>query len=293
MKFSQFGTFIISIMLPITGFLIFMMFKAGLSDSTPLIILGSVILILIVSMLFFYQLTIYIDNEYVSFKLGIGLFGKKYKIDSIKSCKSVRNPIWYGAGIKILPNGMLYNVSGLSAVELSFKNKKGIVRIGTDKPDEVADYINKKLVNAQIESFVPEYTSNSRLRLFWILTALIILLPIAFIFYSIQEPNITLTEKTIHISGIYGQNISIDNISEIDTITDIPAIELRTNGFALGKTCKGNFKLKGIRSAKLFVICGYSPYIQIKMKDNQMFYINSISKQKTIELFEKIGELKK
>jgi len=293
MKFSQFGTFTVSLLFPITAALIIMLINVGLSDLMPAAILGSVIIFLIFCLLFFYQITIYIDNEYVSFKMGIGIFGKKYKIDSLKGCKAVRNPIWYGAGIKILPNGILYNVSGLSAIELSFKNKKGIVRIGTDKPNEIAEIINKKLVNAHVESFVTENTSSIRITLFWTLTALIILSPIAFIFYGIQEPNIALSGKTVSISGIYGQKISVDSISEIDTITNIPAVELRTNGLEFGKTYKGYFKLKGVGKAKLFVYCGYSPYIQIITLGGQSIYINTKNRQKTIELFRKMGEFKK
>ena len=101
------------------------------------------------ALLFFYKLTICIDSKKVSFQLGVGWFGRSYPLSEIKSCKPVRNSIFYGIGIRLIPGGWLYNVSGFKAIELKFHNRRKVVRIGTDKPEEVADLVESAIKNVQ------------------------------------------------------------------------------------------------------------------------------------------------
>lgn len=284
MKFSQFGTFSVVSLFSIISLLIILFFRYGFSFSIfPL----GLILILIVCLLYFYKLTIYIDDNYLSFKLGIGLFGRKYKISNIKSCQIVKNPIWYGIGIRILPNGMLYNVSGLSAIELKFKNKKDIVRIGTNKPDQIVDYLSKKLDNSPVEFPKPWEKSNSRFPYGWLIVLFFLILVGRELFYAKQAPEITIQNKTISISGIYGQKIPIDDIAQIDLEMHIPSFE-RTNGIEFGLTFKGNFEVSSIGNAKMFIEFGSPPYIKLRTFDNSFIFLNFKDQQKTIAIFEKL-----
>jgi hypothetical protein len=142
-KYIQVGTFSVIVIIPFFILTLYMIFSAGFKDLVQVSILGIVAIILFICLLIFYKLTISIDNTYFSFKLVIGLIGKKYLISDIQSCKSVRNNPLFGIGIRKIPKGWLYNVSGLNAVELIFKNKKSKVRIGTNKPDEIVRTIDK------------------------------------------------------------------------------------------------------------------------------------------------------
>src|ERR1035437_3834138 len=143
MKTSQTGWLIIGIISPLTFFLIFQLFKEGMTDTSGTIILGSVIVIMIACLLIFYKLSISIDSNELKFWFGFGLVSKKYNLDQIKGCKPVRNSPLYGWGIRMIPNGWLYNVSGLKAIELSFKQSSKKIRIGTNQPEEIAAYINQ------------------------------------------------------------------------------------------------------------------------------------------------------
>ena len=144
-KFTQFGTFTVVIFLPL--FLLYTgLFKSLFSNSPDLHIFLA--LTFLICLLNFYKLTIIVDNVKVSFRLGIGLIRKSYKIENISSCKPVTNSIIYGIGIRRLENGWLYNVSGLKAIELSFKDRFSTVRIGTDRPDEISDYITRLINHA-------------------------------------------------------------------------------------------------------------------------------------------------
>ena len=62
------------------------------------------------------------------------------------SCTPVTNSIFDGIGIHKLSNGWIYNVSGLKSIELSFKDRFSTIRIGTNRPDEISDYITR-LIN--------------------------------------------------------------------------------------------------------------------------------------------------
>jgi hypothetical protein len=73
----------------------------------------------------------------------------------------------------------------------------------------------------------------------------------------------------------------------------MPGIEMKTNGFALGKVCKGNFRLTNIGSAILFINYNVSPFVQVALKNGQVIYFNLIDRQSTIDIFDKIKSKKK
>ena len=89
-------------------------------------------------------LTVEVDDVSVRLKFGIGLVRKNFRLDEIASCRPVRNQWWWGWGIRLIPGGWLYNVSGLDAVELGLRNGKTF-RIGTDEPKVLSDFIRLKL----------------------------------------------------------------------------------------------------------------------------------------------------
>ncbi|MCT4590901.1 MAG: hypothetical protein N4A71_23960 [Carboxylicivirga sp.] len=101
-------------------------------------------LVSLLILLLFYKLTVEVSDKHVSFYMGIGLIRRTFALKDIIHCK----PISYmplGWGIRFRPGAILYNVSGTKAIELKLKNKRWNVWIGTDVPDELADYINSKL----------------------------------------------------------------------------------------------------------------------------------------------------
>ena len=96
--------------------------------------------------LIFYGMTTVIDKDHIILSFGIGLIRKKIKIERVKNVRAVRNPWYYGYGIRLIPNGWLYNVSGPHAVELQFCDQKRVVMIGTKKPAELKSQIERKIV---------------------------------------------------------------------------------------------------------------------------------------------------
>lgn len=288
-KFTQFGTVSVIIMLPVLLLFTALLIKSGVRNNPAFYIQIFLVLTFFICLLIFYKLTIIVDAEKVSFKFGIGLIGKSYKISEIKSCKSVSNPLFYGIGIRILPNGRLYNVTGLKAVELQFKYSTSVVRIGTNRPDEISQLIQSLITGEEVLTNI-ETSTKKRINPLWIV-ALLLILSLAFI-PNYQDTRIKLGENGLKIKGIYGITIPYSEIELVDTVSNIPAISHRTNGYAFGKTLIGDFKLADDQHSKLFIKKGSPPYIIIKSQGSVPVYINFKDNQKTIDLYHRLSSEK-
>jgi len=136
MKKTQYGWIIFILIIIMLGVIIYQ------NQSIHSIVL--VLTISLIVLLLFYKLTITVSNEYIKFAFGIGLINGKYQLRDIIQCQPV-SYIPLGWGIRFRPGVILYNVSGNKAIELKIKNKNRKVWIGTNNPQEIADYINSKL----------------------------------------------------------------------------------------------------------------------------------------------------
>ncbi len=90
----------------------------------------------------FATLTTRVDGDEVRFYMGLGLIGKKISASDIIAHRVVRNKVWWGWGVRLIPGGWLYNVSGLDAVEISLNSGK-VIRIGSDEAQQFAAAISK------------------------------------------------------------------------------------------------------------------------------------------------------
>lgn len=92
--------------------------------------------VLVVCGIVFSSLRVEVDGRYLTCRFGAGLIRKRFALRDIGGVEPVRNPWYYGWGIRWTPRGWLFNVSGLDAVELSLTSGKHF-RIGTDQPQEL------------------------------------------------------------------------------------------------------------------------------------------------------------
>jgi len=95
-------------------------------------------------LLLFLKLTVSLDDSRVELRFGIGLLRKRIAFADIESYRGVRNHWYYGWGIKMIPGGWMWNIAGLSAVELRLRNGK-LFRIGTDEPDSLLHAFERSL----------------------------------------------------------------------------------------------------------------------------------------------------
>ena len=104
----------------------------------------AVLFVLLLCFGLFWSLTVEVTQSDVVLKFGFGLIRKRFPLSSIVSARAVRNKWYFGWGIRLLPKGWLYNVSGLDAVEIETKDAS-VHRLGTDQPSELLRAIKDAL----------------------------------------------------------------------------------------------------------------------------------------------------
>ncbi len=131
---TQIGT--LTIVTFIIAFLTFLFLN--LPDATTRY---TILILLVVVAILFSSLTIVITETHLIFYFGPGIMKKKIPLKEITHCKPEKNSIFHGWGIKKIPGGWLFNVSGLKVVEVTLKNGKRY-RIGSPEPEEVCRVVN-------------------------------------------------------------------------------------------------------------------------------------------------------
>jgi hypothetical protein len=94
------------------------------------IILATIFILLL---LVFYRLKIRVDNSAIHIIYGIGLVHIRINPEKINQVTIVKTPWYSGLGIRITEKGMLYNIQGQNAVEISYlKGEVKTVQIGSN-----------------------------------------------------------------------------------------------------------------------------------------------------------------
>ena len=107
-------------------------------------IFGGLTIILGLALILFHCLTVSIDANYLRLRIGVGLIQTKFQLSDITKAYPVKNKWYYGWGIRLLDKGLLYNVSGLDAVEILLTSGS-IHRVGTDDPSALSQAINQSI----------------------------------------------------------------------------------------------------------------------------------------------------
>ena len=143
-------TVAVAVLVTVSAFLINVLAQggAGLGAGlralpTPALIGFAVVFaVLVVCVVVFSRLTIEIRGGALSWRFGPGVLRRSVPLSEIATVAVVRNPWYYGWGIRRTPHGPLYNVSGTSAVELTMRNGTRL-RLGSDEPEALAQAISR------------------------------------------------------------------------------------------------------------------------------------------------------
>jgi hypothetical protein len=106
--------------------------STGTMSGSNLAIILVLLLIAVIGVVFA-RLTVTVDPVSVVAAFGVGWPRRQTAVGEIVAARQVRNKWWYGWGIRKIPDGWMYNVWGLDAIELELRSGK-ILRIGTDEP---------------------------------------------------------------------------------------------------------------------------------------------------------------
>lgn len=139
-KEFQFGTIVFVLGLPAHLFLVYTYFSKGGNDMTePGFIIMNLVMMVIYAL--FYGMRTRIENHRLVVSFGVGLIWKSVDLSKVKEATNVTSPWYFGWGIRYIPGGMMYNISGRHAVELSFEHTKRILRIGTKSPQKLNEAV--------------------------------------------------------------------------------------------------------------------------------------------------------
>ena len=103
-----------------------------------------VLVVIAIALVLFPSLTVVIWEEELEVRFGPGTIRKRFKLNEIESCRIVKNPWYYGWGIRLAPHGVLFRVSGFYSVEIKLRTGKKFL-IGTDVPQELEEAINQAI----------------------------------------------------------------------------------------------------------------------------------------------------
>ncbi len=105
-------------------------------------VIVGVLAILLTCLVLFHCLTTTVTSDAVVVAFGPGWIRRSVPLRSVRAARTVRNPVWYGWGLRLTPHGWLYNVSGRQAVELDLADGTRL-RIGTDEPQRLQTAIEQ------------------------------------------------------------------------------------------------------------------------------------------------------
>jgi hypothetical protein len=150
MKSTQYNKLFLIVYSVVLILIVLLVLKTEPSQPILAFIFSAIFILFLSIALSFYKLTVSVNEEFLSFSFGIGIFKKKYGLSKIKNCKPAigKFSIYSRISFEKLPNnGKSYVLSSaLPSVEITYENDNGLIktdRVGTDKPSEISDYINK------------------------------------------------------------------------------------------------------------------------------------------------------
>ncbi|MBN2196483.1 MAG: hypothetical protein JW751_26970 [Polyangiaceae bacterium] len=230
--------------------------------------LGALIGLLLAIAVIFSTLTVEVDQHQLRFHFGLGFPRKRIPLADVRQYAAVQNPWWYGWGIHVTPRGVLYNVSGLDAVELRLQNGK-CLRVGSDEPGALCRALEEVLGRrAPLSAAEVAQGRRQSRRALVVLAAVLSVTAIgvaALFYFHEQPPQVTLTSERIRVaSALYDEEFALGEITRLSLETRLPRIRLRTNGYAAGDTLRGHFRLEEFGDGQLFLEYGHPPYILMR-----------------------------
>jgi len=128
-------------------------------------------------------------------------------------------------------------------------------------------------------------TSNKQTTLLAILITIVI---IAVSVFFIKTISVEVLESSLKVNGLYGVEISYEDIEEVRELNLIPLWGMKTNGINLGFMNIGIFSYKELGKVRLFEIKKEKPYVLIIGKNERI--VLGLGKEKNEEIYRTLEE---
>lgn len=118
--------------------------------------------------------------------------------------------------------------------------------------------------------------------------AILVLVAIA-ILLGLKPPSIAMNNEGLKIGGLYGKTYEWSTIEDVELLTEMPKIGVRTNGMDLGSTKRGYFKMGIYGSSTLYVNTSHASFIVFKYGERHIF-VSFYDAEKGKDIYEEIIE---
>jgi hypothetical protein len=247
--------------------------------------------VLALVVLVFGALTVAVDREAIRLRFGIGLVRKTIPLVGVRSWRPVRNPWYLGWGIHLGPGYALWNVSGLSGLELILADGRRF-RIGTDEPEALARAIETGAGRAPADPadvlpVPPRNWKATALAAAVVAVALALLIGVPF-HLEMKPVRAIVSPRGFEIQSVfYGQEYRWEDVTEIRLEPGLPRILARTNGFAAAGVLRGHFRVQELGEGKLFVDLGTPPFILVRLHEG-FVAVNLATPDETRALYDEL-----
>jgi hypothetical protein len=243
-------------------------------------------------LLVFSALTVEVDAEAIRLRFGIGLVRKRVPLADVRAWRAVRNPWYVGWGIRLGPRGLLWNVSGLDAVELDLPGGRHF-RIGTDEPAALVSAITQARGVAAPPEVADEGQGGPRRRVAWggwLVALLAGIAVVGWIFWSqIQPPTVRVGPEGFAVDTLfYGMSFAAADIKGISLEKTLARVRWKANGFGGAGTLRGRFQVEGLGEGRLYVDEGFAPYVLVRLRQG-FVVVNFREAERTRALYEELA----
>lgn len=133
-----------------------------------------------------------------------------------------------------------------------------------------------------------DHNKAKKTKLTYFILGMVFLFLIGLITYGFIPSKILYRKDAIQFSGMYGFEISIGEIENIELTDELPTIKIRTNGFSFGNIKKGFFKLDKFGKSRLLVHSDLAPFLIMTKNNGDKIIINFKDKIETEKVYNKI-----
>ncbi len=137
-----------------------------------------------------------------------------------------------------------------------------------------------------------DHNKEKKSKLIFISLGLVTLFVIGLITYGFIPSKASYNNEVVRFSGMYGFEINIKEIENIELTNELPAIQQRTNGFSLGFVNKGFFNLDKFGKTHLLLHSTQPPFLILSKNNGDKTIINFKNKTDTENMFNKFNTLK-
>jgi hypothetical protein len=238
------------------------------------------------SLLLFATLAVTVTSDGVQAAFGLGLVRKTLMFADVVSFAPVRNSWAYGWGIHYFPGGVIYNASGLSAIEFRMSSGR-YVRIGTAEPDALAAALGQAIGPKEAPHEPSTWRRVAARQAIGLFVGVVAVALTGWTLYTgFQPPAVTISGDAFSVSnGFYRNTVPFDAMKAVTLENELPRIGLKTNGFNTRNTLRGSFRVDNWGASRLYVNLDAPPFVVIRTDDTHVV-VNFTAPERTLRLFE-------